>query len=142
MALCTHRILCIEDCDEDFAMIETGVRKSGIPATIDRLKDAVGLKRWMQDAHPEMTLILMDLNLPGVSGHEAIRQLRGFEKSRLVPMVVLSSSQNYSDIRQAYEAGANSYHAKPLAPPDFYETVKQIASYWCDYAIAGKGRHA
>ena len=75
-------------------------------------------------------LILLDLKLPKVDGLEVLRQLRANEITRLQPVVVLTSSSAESDILESYKLGANSFVRKPIAYPEFVESVQQLHLYW------------
>lgn len=80
------------------------------------------------DARPK--LILLDLKLPKVSGLEVLRRLKAEERTRTIPVVILSSSREEPDIAEAYKLGANSYVVKPVEFGHFAEAVKQLGLYW------------
>ncbi len=75
-------------------------------------------------------LILLDLKLPKVSGHEVLRALKSDERTRHIPVVVLSSSGERSDVERCYALGANSYVVKPVDFDAFTNTVQRIGTYW------------
>ena len=75
-------------------------------------------------------VVLLDLNLPGISGLEVLKQIRLDARTRLFPVVVLSSSLQERDLVRSYSLGANSYIRKPVDFTEFEETVRQLASYW------------
>lgn len=75
-------------------------------------------------------LVLLDLKLPRMSGLEVLRRIRGDERTRMLPVVVLSSSDEEQDILRSYELGVNSYILKPLNFADFTETARQVGVYW------------
>jgi CheY-like chemotaxis protein len=77
-------------------------------------------------------LILLDLKLPKVSGHEVLRALKSDERTRHIPVVVLSSSDERSDVEKCYALGANSYVVKPVDFTEFTETVQRIGTYWLE----------
>jgi len=77
-------------------------------------------------------LILLDLKLPKVSGHEVLRALKSDDRTRSVPVVVLSSSKEDSDVERCYELGVNSYVVKPVDFGQFTETVQRIGTYWLE----------
>jgi CheY-like chemotaxis protein len=75
-------------------------------------------------------LILLDLNLPGVCGHELLRRIRDHDRTRLTPVLVLSGSESPADIESAYEARANAYVTKPQTYRDMVELVRAIDRFW------------
>ena len=84
-----------------------------------------------QDRDPVIPrVILLDLKLPKVDGLEVLRQLRADERTRLMPVVVMTSSRQESDVVEAYKLGINSYIVKPVDFEQFTESVRQIGYYW------------
>ena len=81
-----------------------------------------------QDQNPKV--ILLDLNLPKVSGLEVLRSIKTSEKLKNIPVVVLTSSKEDLDIRQCYELGANSYVVKPIGFENFLKAVSELGIYW------------
>ncbi len=89
------------------------------------------------DSTPE--LILLDLNLPLVSGFEVLEFLKANSELRRFPVVVLSGSSNPAEIERCYAAGANSYICKPFGLQQVFDMAAQIVSYWFDQASLPKG---
>jgi CheY-like chemotaxis protein len=75
-------------------------------------------------------LILLDLNLPGFSGHELLRRIRNHESTRLTPVLVLSGSDAPADIARSYEGRANAYVIKPETYRDLVDLVRAIERFW------------
>jgi two-component system response regulator len=75
-------------------------------------------------------VVLLDLKLPKVDGLEVLRQLRGHEPTKLLPVVILTSSNEEQDLLRGYELGANSYVRKPVDFNQFIEAVRQLGLYW------------
>ncbi len=75
-------------------------------------------------------LILLDLKLPRVDGIEVVRQVKGDPRTRMIPVIVLTSSKEERDLVTSYELGVNSYIQKPVDFDQFRETVKQLGLYW------------
>lgn len=78
--------------------------------------------------HPR--LVLLDLKLPKFDGLEVLERLKGDARSRNIPVVVLTSSNQEPDLKRAYELGANSYIVKPVDFEQFVDAVKQLGFYW------------
>jgi two-component system response regulator len=79
---------------------------------------------------PRPGLILLDLRLPKVDGHEVLRQIKSDEDLRSIPVVMLTTSEREDEICQSYEAGANSFVSKPVRFGDFVERVTSLKLYW------------
>ena len=79
---------------------------------------------------PRPGLILLDLRLPKVDGHEVLRQIKGDEDLRSIPVVMLTTSEREDEISQSYKAGANSFVSKPVRFADFVERVRSLKLYW------------
>ncbi len=75
-------------------------------------------------------MVLLDINLPKISGLDVLRDLRSHQHTRLLPVVVLTSSHEDIDLKEAYVEGANSYVAKPVNFTDFAAKVMQVGLYW------------
>ena len=75
-------------------------------------------------------VLLLDLKLPRIDGMEVLRRLRADERTRLMPVVVLTSSDEEQDIVDSYSLGANSYIRKPVDFDQFAEAVRQLGLYW------------
>jgi len=79
---------------------------------------------------PQPRLVLLDLNLPRVSGLEILRRIRADERTKLLPVVVLTSSRQDEDIVRSYASGANAYVRKPVAFVEFAEAAKTLGLFW------------
>jgi len=75
-------------------------------------------------------VILLDLNLPRVNGLEVLRRVRADDRTKLVPVVILTSSKEEDDLLKSYGLGANSYVRKPIVFEEFAEAVKTLGLYW------------
>jgi len=81
---------------------------------------------------PPLDLILLDLSLPGHSGFEILGHLRANERTRRVPVIVVTSSQEESDVRRAYELGANSFVSKSDSPEKTLQRLRLLPVYWLE----------
>ncbi len=75
-------------------------------------------------------LILLDLNLPRIDGFEVLKYICSHERTKAIPVIVLTSSAEEQDIKRAYHLGANSYICKPINFNRFYEVTKELSFYW------------
>ncbi|MDR7150877.1 CheY-like chemotaxis protein [Hydrogenophaga palleronii] len=88
------------------------------------------LARW-ENGDPVPAVILLDINMPKVSGLEVLRQLKSHERFRRIPVVMLTSSREDRDLKAAYDLGVNSYIEKPVSFSKFMEVADHIELYWC-----------
>lgn len=131
-------ILLVEDNHNDVAMIEVAVQHSGVDCRLDIVGDGADALDYMfgkggythRDPACLPNLVLLDLDLPRMNGHEFLRQIRQADETRLVPVVVLSASAEEFDTVMAYDLGANGYVVKPLDGGSFVQTVASAVEYW------------
>lgn len=86
--------------------------------------------RW-EGGDPIPAVILLDINMPKVSGLEVLRQLKTHERFRRIPVVMLTSSREDRDLKAAYDLGVNSYIEKPVSFSKFMEVADHVELYWC-----------
>ncbi len=126
-------ILLVENNDDDAALI-LGTLQQQMPANnIVHARDGAEaidtLKQWQQDP---LRLILLDTNLPGVSGFDVLEHVRAVRQTSHVPVVMLVNPDAGSDIARSYDLGANSLLSKSDRGAHFTETVSQVAPYWLE----------
>ena len=130
-------ILLVEDNPDDAVLTRRALEKSQVPHALQVARDGLealdylfsfGVGDQRRGAAP--ALILLDLKLPKVDGLEVLRRLRADRITRLIPVIVLSSSDEPSDLHQSYLLGANSYIRKPVDFAEFTKTVRALAEYW------------
>lgn len=131
-------VLLIEDNPYDAELILRSLRKVGLADGVVWLKDGVAaLERLFgataeEDAAAETParLVLLDLKLPKVDGQEVLRRIKADQRMRRLPVVVLTSSREASDLLQAYDAGVNSYVVKPVDFDELTNVIRQLGVYW------------
>ena len=131
-------ILLVEDNPDDATLTRRALVKSGIDAAVTLAEDGVDAIKFVESAEPlalknraELPdLVLLDLKLPKVDGFEVLGRMKSKPSFKSVPVVVLTSSGEESDIARCYELGANSYIQKPVDFSEFMETMKEISTYW------------
>ena len=131
------QILLVEDNPSDAEMTIDALRASGLMNTVQWLKDGAEALDFLfgaENAHAadcrRLRLVLLDLRLPRVSGIDVLQALRADPRTRLLPVVILTSSQQEKDILRAYDLGANSYLVKPVGSEDFMKSVGELGLYW------------
>jgi CheY-like chemotaxis protein len=126
-------ILLVEDnpMDVDLTMRAFAKRKLANPIQVARDgEEALGfLERW-EAGETLPVVILLDINLPKVSGLDVLQQFKTHPSSQKVPVIILTTSAEDSDIQVAYEKGANSYIVKPVDFEKFVDVASQIDLYW------------
>lgn len=123
-------ILLVEDSDEDAELAVRALKKQRLASQLHRVVDGAEALQFLQEADQLPKLVLLDLKLPKVDGLEVLRTLKGDPRTQSVPIVVLSSSRQHSDLVESYKHGANSYIVKPVDFEKFVDAVQQVAQYW------------
>ena len=129
-------ILLVEDNPDDAALTLRAFRKNKIGNPIHVARDGEEALEWLfgaDGAEPPSELpavILLDLKLPKVDGLEVLRRIRANDRTRLLPVVILTSSREDSDLLNGYSLGANSYVRKPVDFGDFLDATRQLGLYW------------
>ena len=128
-------ILLIEDNPDDEALTLRAFKRSNVVNDIEVVRDGQEALDYLfgngaVEASPTPALILLDLKLPKVDGLEVLKQVRAHDATRLIPVVVLTSSHEESDLTATYGNGANSYVRKPVDFNQFAESVRQLGLYW------------
>jgi two-component system response regulator len=131
-------ILLVEDNPKDEALTLRALRKQSIQNTVIVARDGVEALEYLlgpegeppSSARPLPELVLLDLKLPKIDGLEVLRRIRAAERTRLLPVVILTSSAEEADLLQGYRLGTNSYVRKPVDFVEFNEAVRQLGLYW------------
>jgi CheY-like chemotaxis protein len=127
----TTEILLIEDNPDDAELTIYALRNSGIANNISHIADGqLALERLLDDTLLVPTLVLLDLKLPGPDGLEVLRRIRAADRTALVPVVILTSSDEPADILSAYSNHANAYVRKPVNSIDFSDAVRRTGLFW------------
>jgi hypothetical protein len=126
-------ILLVEDNPMDLELTRRAFAKHHLsnPLTVarDGAEALAYMQQWEAGAPPPL-VILLDLKLPKVDGLEVLRQLKSHPAYNVLPVVVLTTSDEDSDVRTAYELGANSYIVKPVDFDKFVDVAARIEVYW------------
>jgi two-component system response regulator len=131
-------ILLVEDNSDDEALTLRALEKNNIKNRVVVARDGVEALDYLfgtgayiaRDATIIPQVVLLDLKLPKIDGLEVLRQLRADERTKRLPVVILTSSLEQQDLLRGYDLGANSYVRKPVDFNEFIAAVRQLGLYW------------
>lgn len=129
-------ILLVEDNPDDEKLTLRALKKNNIQNEVVIARDGPQALAWLfggpeADGPPiDPSVVLLDLKLPKIDGIEVLRRIRQDAKTRLTPVVILTSSREEQDLIAGYQLGANSYIRKPVDFVQFSEAVRQLGLYW------------
>lgn len=137
-------ILLVEDNPDDEALTIRALEKNNILNKVVVARDGVEALDYLfaegdyagRDSADVPEVILLDLKLPKVDGLEVLKRIRADERTKLLPVVILTSSNEEQDIISSYDLGANSYIRKPVDFIQFTEAVRQLGLYWLVLNVA------
>jgi CheY-like chemotaxis protein len=128
-------ILLVEDDPGDVVIAQEALRAGHLASDLTVVRDGVdALARLREEGRALPDLVLLDLNLPRLSGHEVLAQMKGDPSLRRIPVVVLSTSTVAEDVRRSYDLGAAAHVAKPVDFDRFALVVKQIEDFYLTVA--------
>ncbi|MBW4482003.1 MAG: response regulator [Tildeniella torsiva UHER 1998/13D] len=123
-------ILLVEDNPDDERLTLRALRRGNLANPVVVTRNGEEALRQVFGPDPLPCVVLLDLKLPKVDGLEVLRQIRASDRTRLLPVVMLTSSSEDRDIIESYSLGANSYVRKPVNIDEFTEAVRQLGLYW------------
>jgi CheY-like chemotaxis protein len=131
-------ILLVEDNPDDEELTLMALRENHMQNAVVVAHDGVEALDYLFGTGPHAgrdlammpALTLLDLNLPRISGLEVLRRIRSDERTRLLPVVILTSSKEDVDLVASYSLGCNGYVRKPVGFPEFVEATRQVGLYW------------
>ncbi len=134
----SRNILLVEDNPDDVALTQRALRKNDIANQLIIARDGAAALDYLhgtgayagRDPRELPALVLLDLKLPKLDGMEVLRELRAHEPTRLLPVVVLTSSTEETDLRRCYLLGCNAYVRKPVDFNQFAEAVRELGLFW------------
>ena len=126
-----NEILLVKDNDNDAELAIRALKKSNLANRIIRLEDGQQAIDYVHDEKNSMPrLILLDLKMPKVDGLDVLRELKSNEKTRSIPIVVMTSSKLDNDIVKSYDLGVNAYIVKPVNFDQFSKAVNEVGLFW------------
>ena len=130
-------ILLVEDNPDDEELTRLAFDQSGIANRLEIVRDGAEALdylftsgTWADREEGNPSLVLLDLKLPKIGGLEVLRRLRAESQTRLIPVVILTSSVEEQDVIHGYDLGCNSYIRKPVDFTQFAEAVRNLGLYW------------
>lgn len=133
------KILLVEDNAHDVELTVRVLRTIGIAADVDVVNDgeeAINYlyRRGAFESRSESvpSLVILDLKMPKLDGAETLAEIKGDDRFRCLPVVMLTSSGETQDLRVCYRLGANGYVVKPVDAKEFTKAIKDLAAYWLD----------
>ena len=129
-------VLVAEDSLDDFEATQRAFRKAGLDRKIEHLKsgeEVIAYLRTPGNSWP--SLILLDLNMPGMGGRKALELIKKDDNLKDIPVVVLTTSNYDADVRMCYALGANTYVQKPVDYDALSASIRCIKEYWLDTAL-------
>jgi len=134
----TKLILLVEDNADDELLMLRALKKNHILNRIVVARDGVEALAYLfstgayagNDSEPLPQLVLLDLKLPKINGHEVLKRMRADRRTKYIPVVVLTSSNEEQDVISSYDMGANAFVQKPIDFNEFVEAANQLGVFW------------
>ncbi len=129
-----------DDDPDDREFVREAFEESGFRGEFRYVDDGAALLDYLalardsgrRGAHPIPDLILLDLNMPRIDGHEALKRIKSDERLRRIPIVVLSTTESQTDVERTYDEGVNSFITKPASFAELVEMAKRLKIYWLE----------
>jgi two-component system, response regulator len=131
-------IMLVDDNEDDVFLTLRALKKSNIANEVIVARDGLEALDYLFGTRPYAgrnldqmpVVVLLDLNMPRMSGHQVLKKIRENPLTRLLPVVILTASKEESDICKSYELGSNAYVRKPVDFIQFAEAIKQLGLFW------------
>lgn len=131
------QILLVEDSPQDAELTQRALKRHHVANEVDWVRDGVEALEylhcegaWATRASGPPKLVLLDMKMPRMDGLRVLERLKGDPTTRAIPVVMLTSSREESDLVESYALGVNSYIVKPVDFEQFAEVVSQVGMYW------------
>jgi two-component system response regulator len=131
-------IVLVEDYESDAELVIRALNKNNILNALIHLSDGEEALNYIfaegkyagRDVTDMPRIILMDIKMPKVSGFDALEKIKADERTRIIPVIMLTSSHETPDVEKSYELGANSYIVKPVNFDEFVKAIAEVGKYW------------
>ncbi|WP_321801437.1 response regulator [Caballeronia sp. J97] len=137
-------ILLVEDNDNDIELTLIALEKAKVANPVDVVRDGVEALEYLRlegqwssrkDEHP--VVVLLDKKLPRLDGHDVLKSIKSDDELRHIPIVMLTSSREETDLAKSYDLGVNAYVVKPVKFNDFMDAIRDVGGFW---AVLNEGR--
>jgi len=140
----TIELLLVEDDPEDVELTREGLRAAHVVVNMHVVDDGDKALRYLRKQEPYQDatrpdMVLLDLNMPRMSGRDVLREIRKDDALKDLPIIVLTTSEAEADVAACYRLGANSYITKPVGCDAFGRVMRELESFW--FKIAKMPRH-
>lgn len=137
-------LLLVEDDDAHARIVERNIMKERIANSFVRVKDGVEALEFLRKQGQYVNsktpdIVLLDLKLPKLDGHEVLAEIRKDENLKEIPVVILTTSDEKSDVQKAYQHHVNSYLVKPVNMIDFRKMIRESGLYWSTWNLPPRG---
>ncbi|MEA5573097.1 response regulator [Calothrix sp. UHCC 0171] len=141
-------VLVVEDSNEDFKMLQRLMQRMSVQNPVYRCCNGDEALEYLKhegiydnpQTAPRPSVILLDLNLPGLDGRDVLEQLKQDSNFREIPVVVFTTSSNPKDIQLCYQKGANGYLIKPMNSEELQDIVRAFVDYWLETNVSPNGQ--
>jgi CheY-like chemotaxis protein len=131
-------LLVVEDSNEDFKMLQRLMRRLAVQNPIFRCTNGDEVLEFLQqkgdynspEVAPRPSVILLDLNLPGIDGRDVLERVKKDKKLKEIPIVVFTTSSSPKDVELCYQKGANGYLVKPMNAQELQQLIQAFVNYW------------
>ena len=134
-------ILVVEDSDDDFEVLKRVTAKLNIPNPVFRCRSGNEAWQFLMEVdirHQKRSgpvVILLDLSMPGLDGRKLLAMIKSNEHLKHIPVIILTSSVNGTDVESCYRFGANSYLQKPMDFDDYLDLMKSFKEFWLSHCV-------
>ncbi len=132
-----NRILLVEDNEDDLELTIDALKANNLANAFDIARDGADAldyifcrEKWSERDCINPAVILLDLKLPKISGLEVLKKIRETNETKMIPVVILTSSREEQDIIEGYSLGTNAYVVKPVVFNEFIEAVRLLGAFW------------
>lgn len=129
------RIIIADDDEDDRMLLQSAFHENRSDVAIEFAFDGSDLmKLLMDDKSPQISFILLDLNMPRKDGREALKEIKQDPRLKKIPVIIFTTAKNESEIKKCYDLGANTYIVKPDGFESLRKVVVNLTTYWLDTA--------
>ncbi|MCX7592598.1 MAG: response regulator [Fischerella sp.] len=136
-------LLIVEDSNEDFRILQRLMRRMAVKNPIYRCTSGDEVLDYLYqegnykniDTAPRPSVILLDLNLPGIDGRDILERLKQDKSFKEIPIIIFTTSSNPQDIELCYQKGANGYLIKPMDTQELQKTIQAFVDYWLEVNV-------